>query len=389
MSTAIPSWPGEAEISCRISRLKENMIESPFDALVITSRCNFEYYTGFRTLSWISDTRPLLGIVRRDKCGISILINRIEQRNEYCGRNPDVHPIFYDGFTEAALESAGNLLRELPNGSVIGLDYGQDMFGRGSLALVDSLRGAPHYFRLADAAELIWRQRAVKGEHELQAKKVTCKIATDAFFDGLLDLQLGMSEYKYGQLLTQRMIGLGADSVEWLPVRFGRGGKSYAQPNSDSRLQHDDFVWVDIGARRADQISDVSRMAKVGRATQEQERMYDFVRGVTLRLAQGIRPGMTGHDVYAFFDKLWSARRLCNVGSAGRVGHGSGVALTEPPSLMAGSTEMILEDMILHVEPKLEAADGVFQMEEVFRVTPSGPEFLTELSPAKLPVVEI
>ncbi|WP_201271458.1 hypothetical protein [Sinorhizobium meliloti] len=48
-----------------------------------------------------------------------------------------------------------------------------------------------------------------------------------------------------------------------------------------------------------------------------------------------------------------------------------------------------MEDMVLHVEPKLEIADGVFQLEEVFRVTPTGPEFLSTISPAKLPTVEM
>ncbi|TIS14331.1 MAG: aminopeptidase P family protein, partial [Mesorhizobium sp.] len=260
---------------------------------------------------------------------------------------------------------------------------------RGSIALIDLLRAAPHHFTLSDAADLIWRQRLIKSEHELQAKRAACKIATDAFFVGLADLRLGMSEYEFGQVLKQRMIDLGADSVDWLPVRFGRGGGSYAQPNADSKLQTDDFVWVDMGVRRADQISDLNRVAKIGSATREQEDLYEFVRGVTLRLAEGIRPGMTGHDAYTLFDELWSVRNLSNLASAGRVGHGSGIALTEPPSLMAGSTEVIQQDMVLHVEPKLEAAGGVFQTEEVFRVTPNGPEFLSAVSPAMLPIVEV
>ncbi|TIS16722.1 MAG: aminopeptidase P family protein, partial [Mesorhizobium sp.] len=64
MSVTIPSWPGDAEISFRIASLKENMVRGSLDALIITSQHNFEYYTGFRTLFWVSDTRPLLGIVQ-------------------------------------------------------------------------------------------------------------------------------------------------------------------------------------------------------------------------------------------------------------------------------------------------------------------------------------
>jgi len=389
MNAIVPSWPSEAEVSGRVSVLKQNMAQGSLDALVITSQHNFEYYTGFRSLFWCSDTRPLLAVVRRDKPGISLIVHRVEERNEHCGRNANVHPYFYDGFTSSALEAVQTYLSDLPSGAAVGFDYGTDMFGRGSIALFESLRATPHNFRLQDAAELIWLQRLIKSEHELQAVRAACGIATDAFFAGLSDLRIGMSEHEFGQLLKQRMIGLGADSVDWLPVRFGRGGRAYCQPNADFALKNDDFVWCDIGARRADQISDLCRVAKVGKATPEQEDLYGYVRSVTLRLAEGIRPGMTGHDAFALFHELWSVRNLSRVSSAGRVGHGSGLALTEPPSLMAGSTEIIQEDMVLHVEPKLEAAGGVFQVEEVFRVTPNGPEFLSDIAPEKLPVVEI
>lgn len=55
-------------------------------------------------------------------------------------------------------------------------------------------------------------------------------------------------------------------------------------------------------ARRADQISDLDRVAKVGKATPEQEDLYGFVGGLTVRLAEKVRPGMTGPTVYRLFE---------------------------------------------------------------------------------------
>ncbi|RVK31282.1 M24 family metallopeptidase [Sinorhizobium meliloti] len=383
-----PIWPAGAEVSTRVERLKENMANASLDAMVFTAQHNFEYYSGFRSLFWLSDTRPFLAIVRRDKPGVSILVNRGEEGDNYS----HVHVVPYDGFTDAAIDAAADFLSDLPTGSAIGLDYGLDMNGRGSVALLNFLQEAPRHFRVTDAAEVIWQQRMVKSEHEFQAKRAACKIATDAFFAGLADVRFGISEYELGQLLKRRMAALGADSVDWLPVRFGTGGMNYAAPNSDRKLVKNDFIWVDMGVRRGDQISDLNRIAKAGNATQEQEYIYAFVRDVTLRLAEGIRPGITGDDAFSLFKKLWSAHDFSKKGKlaiAGRVGHGSGMSLTEPPSLMLGSTEVILENMVLHVEPKIEIASGVFQLEEVFRVTKNGPEFLSEIAPAKLPTVEL
>ncbi|WOH80339.1 Xaa-Pro peptidase family protein [Bradyrhizobium sp. BEA-2-5] len=389
MEISPPVWPGNDEIVERLVRLSTNMAEAEIDALVITSRQNFEYYTGFQTLFWTSDTRPVLAIVRSDRSGISMILNRGEERNARTVCNPAVTAVYYDGFTEEAVAAAGQFLADLPTSSAVGFDFGTDMFGRGSIALIDFLRESPRNFQLSDAADLIWRQRLIKSRHELQAKRDACKIATDGFFAGLSELRMGMSEYAFGQILKLKMIGLGADSVDWLPVRFAPVGGAYTRPNRDRRLKQDDFIWVDIGARRADQISDLDRVAKIGKATAEQCDLYSYVRSVTLRLAEKVRPGMTGGDVFRHFEELWSERNLDRIASAGRIGHGSGLALTEPPSLMAGSSEVILEDMVLHLEPKIERAGGTFQTEEVFRVTPNGPEFLSDLAPEKLPVVEL
>ncbi|MFE5700331.1 M24 family metallopeptidase [Rhodococcus koreensis] len=392
MSTTIPSWPSEPEIDARIDRLKANMAQAQLDALILTSQENVEYYTGFRTLFWVSNSRPMLAVVRPDTDGISLVMSGIERHNEYYGRNANIHTAFYSGFIDVAIETTAACLDGLPSGAVIGFDYGPDMFGRGSIALIDLLRQEPKNFRLTDAADLIWNQRLVKTEREIESKRTVCKIATDAYFAGLGDLSLGITEYEYGQLLKQRLIGLGADTVDWLPVRFQREVKSPTQPNNDTKLEVDDFIWVDIGARRGDSISDLNRVTKVGKATAEQEKLYQFVREVTLRVAEGIRPGMTGGDVFSMYQEIWSARNVAPSGltpGAGRVGHGSGAGATEPPSLMPGSTEIILENMILHVEPKLVAADGVFEVEEVIRVRSDGVEFLTELSPEKLPVLEL
>ncbi|RUW10324.1 aminopeptidase P family protein, partial [Mesorhizobium sp. M1A.F.Ca.IN.020.06.1.1] len=224
MINGIPAWPSTDEVSGRIARIKNLMAEASINALVITNQYNLEYYSGFRSLFWLSDTRPLIAVVRIDSPGISLILNASERRSEFLTRCPDVTPVFYTGFTDIALEAVVTVLEGLPQNAAIGFDYGRDMNGRGSVALISALQR----YRLSDAADLIWQQRLIKSEHELQGKQAACKIATDAFFAGLPDLRLGMTEYAFGQNLKQRMIGLGADSVDWLPVRFGKNGRGYA-----------------------------------------------------------------------------------------------------------------------------------------------------------------
>ncbi|WOH57607.1 hypothetical protein [Bradyrhizobium sp. BWC-3-1] len=248
---------GEAEV---IARLCANIADANVDAVILTSWQNCDYYSGFRTLFWTLDTRPLLAIARRDRARIAIIISSSEERNAQAWPNRHVQPMYHHGYTEVAVSAAGEFLNDLSAGAAVRFDYGPDMFGRGSIALIDYLRAAQRKCRLSHQADLIWQQRLVKSQHELATKRQARRIATASFFAGLADLRLDMDEYEFGQLLKQRMIALGADSVDRLPVRFDRAGKSYEQPNYNVPLAPGNFIWV--GARRADQISDLDRVAK-------------------------------------------------------------------------------------------------------------------------------
>ncbi len=94
---------------------------------------------------------------------MTILINRSETRNSHCQLDPDVRTVFYDGYTQAAMTAASDLLAALAPGSRVGLDYGLDMFGRGSLKLIDSFR--KRNLELVEADELIWLQLVGVADH--------------------------------------------------------------------------------------------------------------------------------------------------------------------------------------------------------------------------------
>ena len=97
---------------------------------------------------------------------------------------------------------------------------------------------------------------------------------------------------------------------------------------------------------------------------------------------------MTGGEAYRIFEGLWSDAGVGPLYKrVARIGHGGGLDLTEPPSLMKGSDELLLDGMIIHVEPKLEANNAVFQFEEIVWLRDGGNDFLSEPHPEELPVV--
>jgi len=374
-----------AEIPVRQRRVKEEMARRGIDVLILTGQASFEYFTGYRSMFWASTTRPFYSVIVPEQSRSTIIVHQSEQRStEYDVGGSEF--VFYQLFLEDGLRTLlATVSRMAPAARQIALDYGDDLFGRGSLMLSD-LRDLPRRPELVEGDELIWSVRAIKSDYEIEMKRRACHIAPQSFFAALKDLKLGQTEKEFARAIMINMLARGADSIDFLPTRFAKSKFAYLRPPSEKRLESDDFIWVDMGCVFNGYHSDLNRIAKAGKTNEAERSAYRFVRELTIELARRVRPGMACPDIVKEFERLWTPGAFGQpfAGSA-RIGHGSGIGLTEPPSIMQSSAEVIQAGMILHLEPKIETDTGVFQVEEVFVVRENGVEFLSELSPTELP----
>jgi Xaa-Pro aminopeptidase len=97
--------------------------------------------------------------------------------------------------------------------------------------------------------------------------------------------------------------------------------------------------------------------------------------------------GATTDDVFRAM-----ARVIEDAGSVGnnvgRLGHGLGMQLTEPPSNMPGDGTVLKANMVLTVEPGIEYEHGrMIVHEENIVIRDSGPELLTRRAPRELPKI--
>ena len=81
---------------------------------------------------------------------------------------------------------------------------------------------------------------------------------------------------------------------------------------------------------------------------------------------------------------------------SGRLGHGIGMRMCEPPSNSPVDDQLLVESMTLTIEPGLpffiEGASGperkILVHEENVVVTPDGGELLTRRAPRQIPIIE-
>ena len=74
--------------------------------------------------------------------------------------------------------------------------------------------------------------------------------------------------------------------------------------------------------------------------------------------------------------------------NAGRLGHGVGLQLTEPPSHRPGDKTKLVPNMVITIEPGLEYLPGKMLVhEENIVVTEDGPKLLTIRAPREMPII--
>jgi len=379
-----PDVPPE-EQTRRLASVRYEMARDAIDFLVLTNQKNIEYFTDYRTLSWGYHARPLFVVMSQDD--LLVVANRIETRNlESKSRAFSI--VYYTGYLAEGAQAIVQEIsaRDPAARTRIGIDYGQDMLGRGCLEIVDGLRARGG--RLESATNVLWRTRVIKSPFEADLKRISFEIVNAAFDDAVSHTHLGITEVELCRQIQSRIIINGAESADPIAMTFCRGEFNYGRPPGQRPLEIGQYAWTDFRSTYGGYPADRNRIARGGPPDPWEIDAYDRTRGVTVELANGVRAGMTCGDVFEAFERLWREAGLPpSYGLVSRIGHGGGLDVTEPPSISKANPEIIRPGMILHLEPKLEIDGAVFQFEEVVYVRDDGIEFLSDLSPERIPVI--
>jgi Xaa-Pro aminopeptidase len=145
---------------------------------------------------------------------------------------------------------------------------------------------------------------------------------------------------------------------------------------------------MDAGCTVRGYWSDYGRIAVVERPSAKQTDAYRRIREVTRACVEAVRPGIPVSDIVKVRDVAYARMRFVETGSrSGRMGHGSGLEIAEPPSVGAHDHTVLRPGMVIHIEPKMILLWGFFQLEEAVVVTARGRDYLTVPAPDRLPVV--
>ena len=365
----------DAERRSRIEMAQRLMTAQGIGAIVLESGTSMGYFTGVR---WGLSERPFL-LVMPAKGDLAYVAPGFEEQRarEVIRFSSDVRVWQED---EDPLKLVAGILKDrgVP-AAKIGVEERVRFF------IADALQKANPAAQIVLATPVTAGCRMIKSPAEIACLQYANDITLAAYKAGLATLREGMPQGELAGNITAAYRQMGANGA--VSVMFG---KYTAFPHGSiepQRLREGDIVMIDDGVSWEGYQADITRTTVFGKPTPRQVEVWNLEKKAQAAAFAAAQVGATCESVDA------AARKVITDAGFGpgykvpglphRTGHGIGMDGHEWTNFVKGNTTKIQPGMCFSDEPMI-AIYGEFgiRLEDCLHITPAGPKFFTEPSPA-------
>jgi Xaa-Pro aminopeptidase len=376
------------EFEQRLIKAQDVMQQYKLDGVLLTTPQNIRYFTGYDSQFWESPTRPWFVIVPASGKPIGIVpeIGESEFKKTWLD---DIKTWPSPRPEDEGISIVKSTLEHLTKiHGQIGAEFGKEMTIRMPVKDLFKLKENLHT-NIVDGSDAIWEMRMIKTNTEIERIKKICSIASDAYYDLPSKLNIGDTEREAVNKLKIDIINRGADNVPFMPGISGEGGVSQIVCGpSDRIIEKGDILFIDTGSTFDGYFCDFDRNFAFGSATSEVEKVNEILWNATEAGINAAKPGVSTFDIFNTMNKIISDGNTVG-NNVGRLGHGLGLQLTEPPSHRPGDNTIIKENMVLTIEPGMEYAKGkMIVHEENVVIRKDGAELITKRAPKEIPIIK-
>lgn len=377
----------KAEFEQRYARTRALMADRNLDAMLITERLNYQYYSGHRSEQCAVDKiRPYMVILPKDGEPTLITMPFEVAQVEQTSFIADIrttgglmgHPEFITGVLKDVGLSKARIGAELGREQYLGISW---------MGFQEVKQGLPEA-EFVDAADIILAVRNVKSAQEIEYCRRAATISATAQKQTFTQVRAGMTENQAAQLLRQNLIANGAEKLSLLCVVSGANDKGIVLLPTDRVIQKGETLGFDVGVSYKGYWSDLARTASVGEPSDELRDFYAWMMRLRHDCNMQLRAGNKPADVIAVVDKYLAESGLKTMG-VGRVGHGVGIETTEYPSLAAFEDVTFEAGNVFACNPNFSNHLGFINAEDNWAVTTGDPDLLSApVAEPDIPVIE-
>jgi Xaa-Pro dipeptidase len=391
MSDTLPPLMRD-EYQARVQRAQETMALQGMGALLITTEMNFRYFSGLHSQAWVMPTRPMFLIIPAGGGPIAVIPTGSLVGMRQQSWVEDVRTWSAPQPSDDGVSLVSDALLEISaEGDHIGAELGPETQVR--MPFLDFIRvqNAVAPLGFVDASAMMFRLRMVKSGAEIARIRAAAQIVSAGFevLPGLL--RLGMSERDACAALQMELVRRGIEKIPYMIAASGPGGYETISSNpSPRRLEIGDVLVIDTGSTVDGYYCDFDRNFAFGPLDASARRAHEIVYAATDAGIDAARAGRTGGDVWRAMAKRLGEEAVRSA-SVGRMGHGLGLALTEPPSIHPDDPTVLVPGMVITIEPGIAyESDGtrkVMVHEENVVVTDGAPVLLSARAPWNMPMI--
>jgi Xaa-Pro aminopeptidase len=377
-----------AEFQARTRKAQALMAQDGLAGMLLLTEPDVRYFSGFQTLFWQSPTRPWFLFVPAQGEPVAVIpeIGAALMRTTWV---KDIRSWSAPNPADDGISLLADLLAPLAkSGARLGVMKGHETALRMPLGDWERLLAALPGLEIADATALVQGLRMVKSAAEIEKLRHICGIGSATFARVPDIISEGMALEDVFRNFKREALALGADDVPYLVGSADQGGYiDVISPPSRRPLQAGDVLMLDTGSTWDGYFCDFDRNWAIGRADDLARRAHDVLWRATEAGIAAARPGNTCRDLFRAMSAV-IAEMDDSGGDIGRLGHGLGMQLTEQPSHAAFDTTILLENMVLTLEPSLSYGDGLMMVhEENIIVSQTGGQLITTRAAPELPVI--
>ncbi|MFO7636997.1 MAG: aminopeptidase P family protein [Clostridia bacterium] len=348
-------------MNLRMDKIKKIIKDKELDAILVTSRENTFYLSGFRGSASLILITPGNAFFCTD-------FRYIEAAKAICGKHYDVSMYKGDALPHLHEVTGGDSLGR------IGFEENDLSFMRYS-----GFKGVFGKAELVPVQSFVDRTRIIKEDEEIIRIKKATEISEKAFGEVLPYIRPGVLELDILAEMEYRMRKGGASKQAFDTIVAS--GKRSSLPHGEAslkRIEQGDPVTLDFGAVWEGYCADMTRTVFAGQPSGKMKDIYRIVLEAQERAQEGVVAGASGREI----DRI--AREIINKngyeGCFGHgLGHGVGILVHEEPRLSEKSESIMENNMVVSVEPGIYVEDiGGVRIENLVAIRDNNPYVFNE-----------